>query len=173
MKIGNIKIFIVFFGCMLFRLLPLRAPNIEPIMASIMPLGRQYGTLFTFLFAVGSIVLYDLLTSFGSWTFTVALAYGLVALLSSWYFKNREGSIKNFAIFAFFATILFDLFTGVLIAPLLGKSIYTAFMLQIPFTALHLAGNIGFAITLSPLLEKWLATSSVTSIVPQKSLASS
>ena len=168
----KLKIFIVFAGCMLFRLLPLRAPNVEPIMASIMPLGRRYGTLWAFLFGVVSIVLYDLLTNFGSWTFTVAIAYGLTGVASSLYFKKVQSSPINFAIFAFFATIAFDLFTGVLVAPFLGQNMYTALMLQIPFTLLHLAGNIGFTLTLSPLLDKWFATSKIFSLTPQKSMIS-
>ena len=112
-----------------------------------------------------SIFLYDLLTSYGSWTWTVGIAYGLTGLASSLYFKNRVGSsIWDFAKFAFVATIAFDLVTGVLIAPFLGQNIWNAFILQIPFTLLHLAGNIGFALTLSPILNKWLSSSEFFSL---------
>lgn len=152
----NSKIFIIFIGILLFRLLPLRAPNLEPMMASIMPIGRKYGSIFTFFFAVIGMVLYDLLTNAGSWTYTTAIAYGVVALVTPFYFKKYEASPTNFAIFAFVATIFYDLVTGVLVAPLIGQSVLTALALQIPFTALHLAGNIGFALTLSPLINRWL-----------------
>ncbi len=156
---NKFKIFTIFLGCLLFRLLPLRAPNVEPLMASLMPLGKKHNALFSFAFGFLSIFLYDLLTNYGYWTWTVGIAYGLVGAASSLYFKNKEkASIWNFAKFTFFATILFDLATGVLLAPLFGQSIYTAFMLQIPFTLLHLAGNLGFALTLSPLIGKWLAS---------------
>jgi uncharacterized membrane protein len=76
---NKVKIFIVFIGCLLFRLIPLRAPNVEPIMASIMPVGRKFGALAAFLFGFASIFLYDLLTHFGAWTWITAITYGLTA----------------------------------------------------------------------------------------------
>jgi len=154
----KLKIITIFIGCLLFRLIPLRAPNVEPIMASIMPLGRKYGALWGFLFGFLSIAIYDLFTHFGAWTWTVGITYGVIGALSSLYFKKFKSSAFNFAIFAFFATIAFDLITGVLFAPMFGQNMWSAFVMQIPFTALHLAGNIGFALTLSPLINKWLAS---------------
>ena len=156
---------------MLFRLLPLRAPNVEPIMASVMPLGRRFGALWAFLFGVLSIVLYDLMTNFGPWTATVAISYGLLGVISSYYFKKVESTPFNFAMFAIVATIVFDLVTGVLFAPMFGQSMYTALVLQIPFTALHLAGNIGFALTISPLLDKWFQSSRVFSLAKEQKLS--
>jgi vacuolar-type H+-ATPase subunit I/STV1 len=86
------------------------------------------------------------------------ITYGVIGALSSLYFKKFKSSTFNFAVFAFFATIVFDLITGVLFAPMFGQTMLNALILQIPFTALHLAGNIGFALTLSPLINKWLAS---------------
>ena len=153
---NKFKIITIFLGCFLFRLLPLRAPNVEPIMASVMPLGRKYGAFAGFTFGFLSMFLYDLVTHFGSWTWTTAITYGLIGAVSSIYFKRFKSSVFNFAIFSFFATIIFDLITGVLFAPMFGQTIWNALILQIPFTMLHLAGNIGFAFTLSPLINKWL-----------------
>lgn len=152
----KIKIFIIFVGCMLFRLISLRAPNVEPIMASIMPISRKYGAFIAFAFSFLSIFLYDLITHFGSWTWIVSITYGFVGIASYFYFNKFKTSIFNFAIFSFFATIVFDLVTGVLFAPIFGQSMLSALALQIPFTALHLAGNIGFAVTLSPILNNWI-----------------
>ncbi|MBU0611873.1 ECF transporter S component [Patescibacteria group bacterium] len=149
------KILIVFIGCFLFRLMPLRAPNVEPIMASVMPIGRKYGALMGFIFGFLSMFLYDSVTHFGSWTWTTAITYGLIGAVSALYFQKAKTSAFNFAKFAFFATIAFDLVTGVLFAPIFGQTISNALVLQIPFTALHLAGNIGFALTLSPVLNRW------------------
>lgn len=154
----KLKIFIVFVGCFLFRLIPLRAPNVEPIMASIMPLGRKYGALMAFLFGFLSMFLFDSITHFGSWTWVGSITYGLIGFIATFYFKKFKTGAFNFAIFAFFATIFFDLITGVLFAPMFGQTILNALILQIPFTALHLAGNIGFALTLSPLINKWLVS---------------
>ena len=152
------KISIVFIGCLLFRLIPLRAPNVEPIMASIMPVGRKYGAISAFAFGFLSIFIYDTLTHFGSWTWIAGITYGLIGMASFLYFKKFQTSVLNFALFAFLATIIFDLVTGVLFAPIFGQTMFNAFVLQIPFTALHLAGNIGFALTLSPLINKWLVS---------------
>ncbi len=152
----RLKVLVIFVGCLLFRLVPLRAPNVEPIMASIMPLGRKYGAIIGFLFGFFSIFLYDCLTHFGSWTWIAGITYGLIGAFSTFYFSKFKSSIFNFVTFAFFATIAFDLITGVLFAPIFGQTILSALILQIPFTALHLAGNIGFALTLSPIINKWL-----------------
>ena len=155
---NKFKIFIVFIGCLLFRLLPLRAPNVEPIMASIMPTAKKYGAFLGFAFGFLSIFLYDLLTHFGSWTWTVGITYGLVGVVSFFYFKKFKTSATNFAVVSFFATIAFDFITGVLFAPMFGETMFGAFILQIPFTLLHLAGNVGFALTLSPLINRWLVS---------------
>lgn len=157
---SKIKILIVFAGCFLFRLIPLRAPNVEPIMASVMPIGRKYGALLAFLFGFLSMFLYDAVTHFGSWTWVGAITYGAIGAVSALYFQKAKTSAFNFAKFAFFATIFFDLITGV-IFHFPGQTMFNAFILQIPFTALHLAGNIGFALTLSPIINKWLVSEQV------------
>lgn len=126
-------------------------------MASIMPIGRKYGALLAFLFGSVSMVLYDILTDkVGHWTWTTAISYGIIGVVSVFYFKRYKASPFNFAVFAFVGTIFFDIVTGILFAPLFGQTMFNAFIMQIPFTALHLAGNIGFALTLSPILNKWL-----------------
>jgi uncharacterized membrane protein len=135
-------------------------------MASIMPLGRKFGALVGFLFGFLSIFLYDAVTHFGSWTWVAGITYGFIGAVSAWYFAKAKSSILNFAVFAFFATIVFDFVTGVLFAPMFHETMYTALILQIPFTLLHLAGNIGFALTLSPILNRWLATEKVFSLKP-------
>ena len=103
---NKFKFFIIFIGCLLFRLIPLRAPNIEPIMASIMPIGRKYGAVLGFAFGFLSIFLYDLITHFGAWTWTAAITYGFVGMFSFLYFEKFKSSAFNFAVFAFFATII-------------------------------------------------------------------
>lgn len=115
-----------------------------------------------FAFGFFSVIFYDLLTNFGIWTWIVAITYGLIGALSYFYFKKYQASRKNFVFFAFSATIVFDLITGVLFAPIFGETILNAFVLQIPFTVLHLAGNIGFAFFLSPILNKWLLSEEVS-----------
>jgi uncharacterized membrane protein len=168
--VNKFKIFVVFIGCLFFRLLPLRAPNVEPIMASIMPLGRRYGALWGFLFGSLSIIVYDFFTHFGAWTWVAAVTYGVIGAVSPLYFKKFKSSAFNFATFAFFATLVFDFVTGILFAPMFGQNMWSALILQIPFTALHLAGNIGFALTISPLINKWVASPQFLSLKKSSSL---
>ncbi|MEI6580961.1 MAG: hypothetical protein WCO07_02190 [bacterium] len=169
---NKFKILIVFVGCLLFRLIPLRAPNVEPIMASIMPIGstcagrRKYGAFVAFAFGFLSIFLYDLITHFGAWTWVAAITYGVIGVGAYFYFERVKAKALNFVIFTLFATVVFDFITGVLFAPMFGQTMWSAFILQIPFTALHLAGNIGFALTLSPILTRWLISEKV--LFPKK-----
>ncbi len=135
-----------------------------------MPLSRKYGALAGFFFGFLSIVIYDSLTHFGAWTWVAGIAYGLIGMVSYFYFKRFQTSVLNFAVFAFFATIVYDLITGVLFAPMFGQTILNALVMQIPFTALHLAGNIGFAVTLSPLINKWLASGQLFALKKSSSL---
>lgn len=145
------------------RLLPFRAPNVEPIMAVIMPLGKVYGGIMSFFFGFLSIVLYDSVTSgVGIWTLVTALAYGFIGIGSFYYFKKRSGW-KSYASFAVMTTILYDAVTGLTIGPLFfHQSFIVSLVGQIPFTLLHLLGNVSFAIVLAPVIEKWLITAPVS-----------
>lgn len=136
----------------------MRAPNVEPIMATLMPLGKTYGKLMAFVFGFASIALYDSVTSgFGVWTLVTAVAYGLLGLGASYFFKNRSGW-KNYALYAVIATIFYDAVTGLTIGPLFfHQSFAVSLVGQIPFTLLHLLGNVSFAIVLSPVIEGWLS----------------
>lgn len=151
------KYIITFLSVFLFRLMPFRAPNVEPIMASIMPLGKVYGSIMSFIFGFLSIVIYDSITSgIGVWTIVTAVVYGLLGLGASYYFKNRSGW-KSYALYAVVATIFYDVLTGMTIGPLFfHQSFMLSLVGQIPFTLLHLIGNVSFAIVLSPVIERWM-----------------
>lgn len=151
-----IKYIITFFAVIAFRLIPFRAPNVEPIMATIMPLGKSYGKIMAFSFGFLSIVLFDSITSgIGIWTFVTAFAYGILGLGASYYFEKRSGW-KSYASYALMATIFYDAVTGLTIGPLFfHQSFMVSLVGQIPFTALHLLGNVSFAIVLSPVIERW------------------
>jgi uncharacterized membrane protein len=97
----------------------------------------------------------------GIWTLITALSYGLIGFLSFYFFKNRSGW-KNYALYAVFATILYDVITGLTIGPLFfNQSFMMSLAGQIPFTILHLLSNLSFAIVLSPVIEKWLVKKEV------------
>lgn len=155
-----LKYTIAFLGVLLIRLMPFRAPNVEPIMAVIMPFGKVYGGIMAFVFGFLSIVLFDSITSgIGIWTLITALAYGLLGLGAQYYFKNRSGW-KSYASYAVVATILYDIVTGLTIGPLFFHQTFMISLIgQIPFTVLHLLGNVSFAIVLSPVIEKWAVKS--------------
>lgn len=162
MKKNWIKYTITFISVMAVRLVPFRAPNVEPVMTAIMPFGKVYGGIASFMFGFFSIVIYDSVTSgLGIWTLVTALAYGGLGLGAQYFFKNRSGW-KNYAIYAAVATIVYDAVTGLTVGPIyFHQSFVVSLVGQIPFTMMHLLGNVSFAIVLSPVIEKWAAKESL------------
>ncbi len=152
------KYIVGFIACLLIRLIPFRPPNIEPILATQMPFAKAYGKIAGFLFAFLSMVLFDIITTqVGMWTFITASAYGLLGLWASIYFKNKNNSSWNYAKFAVMGTLAFDIVTGLSVGPLFfHQPLIEALIGQIPFTALHLLGNVSFAVLLSPLIYKFV-----------------
>ncbi|MFA5778120.1 MAG: hypothetical protein WC870_01355 [Candidatus Paceibacterota bacterium] len=144
--------------CLLVRLIPFRAPNIEPILATTMPLSKAYGAFAGFSFAVLSILIYDLITgTLGIQTFFTVLAYGVIGLWSASYFKNRESSSLNYVRFAIMGTLVFDALTGLTVGPLFFHQSFLGSLIgQIPFTMFHLLGNITFAFILSPAIYNFM-----------------
>ena len=144
--------------CLFARLIPFRAPNIEPILATTMPIGRAFGVLSGFSFAVLSILLYDLTThTLGVQTIFTVVAYGILGLWSAVYFKKDRGNIKGYVSFAIMGTLFFDVLTGLTVGPIFfHQSFIQSLIGQIPFTALHLVGNVAFAIILSPAIYSLL-----------------
>jgi hypothetical protein len=167
------KYTIAFLTVLAIRLVPFRAPNLEPIMAFAMPMGKKYGAMMSFAFGSLSIAIYDAITSgWGIWTLITALSYGLVGLGSYFYFKNRLGW-KSYASYAVIATIVYDIITGLTIGPLFfHQSFMVSLIGQIPFTLMHLLGNVSFAIILSPVIEKWMIkeSASVSRIVVREAV---
>ena len=156
-----LKYILTFVAVFAFRLLPFRAPNVEPILASVMPLSKRFGALPGILFGVLSIVLYDAVTSgWGTWTWVTALAYGALGAASYFYFKNRSASRGNFVRFSIVGVLFYDAVTGLTVGPLFnGQSFSAALAGQVPFTVLHLLGAVVFAALVSPALYRWFAMS--------------
>jgi hypothetical protein len=154
--------------CLLVRLIPFRAPNVEPIMATTMPFSKAYGALTGFSFAVLSILLYDLLThTLGVQTFFTAGAYGVIGWWSAGYFVRRAANIWNYVRFAIWGTLFYDALTGLTVGPIFfHQSFFGSLAGQIPFTALHLLGNIVFAAILSPVIYKFLIKKRTKATIP-------
>lgn len=161
-----LKYAVVFLGVLFVRLLPFRAPNVEPLLAAVMPLTKRYGALEGFVFAVLSITLYDALTAgFGIWTLVTAAAYGALAIGAHAYFSVRKPTRGNFVAYSIVAIIAYDAVTGLTVGPLAyGQSFSAALAGQIPFTALHLLGGVLFAAIASPLLYRWLQNETRTAL---------
>ncbi len=158
-------------ACLFIRLIPFRAPNIEPIMTAAMPFGKAYGAFAGFLFGFLSILIYDAVTgTIGLWTVLTSFSYGIIGIASGCYFKNRKATRGQFVGFALVATLFFDGVTGLLTGPLFFDQPFMAALVgQIPFTAMHLLGNVTFAAVLSPGIYNFLVrkrrTEPVTSII--------
>jgi len=152
------------------RLMPFRAPNVEPLMASIMPIGKTSGPLFSFIFGFFSILAYDSITSgVGVWTIITGFCYGFIGLISFYYFRNRVSNWKNYGLYAIIMTLLYDALTGLTIGPLFfHQSFLVSLVGQIPFTILHLLGNVSFAIILSPVIERWIIKDSKFCVLSEK-----
>lgn len=144
--------------CLVVRLVPFRAPNVEPILATQMPFAKLYGGSIAFLFGFLSVVLYDIVTGTGGvWTLVTATSYGVIGYISSSFFKSRDANRKNFVTLAVVSTLVYDVLTGLTVGPLVfHQSFMNALVGQIPFTALHLFGNIIFALLVSPAVYTFL-----------------
>jgi hypothetical protein len=169
------KIALAWAGVFAFRLilLPVRAPNVEPLMATLMPTSARLSLLQSFAFGALSIVIYDAFTSgWGMWTAVTALAYGAVAIASHLIFSRTAGTRMRFVAFSVVATILYDAVTGLTVGPLFfHQTLAAAFIGQIPFTMMHLTANVAFAATLSPVLSRWFAAAPAAVTVAEKQIA--
>ncbi|OGI77254.1 hypothetical protein A3C57_02895 [Candidatus Nomurabacteria bacterium RIFCSPHIGHO2_02_FULL_33_12] len=154
------KFFVGFFICFLIRLIPFRPPNIEPILATAMPFSKNYGKVAGFFFAFTSIFLFDLVTNkIGIWTLVTAVTYGLLGVFAAKYFEKKEMKRTNYVKFAVIGTLAYDALTGLTIGPIFfNQTFLQALTGQIPFTLMHLVGNITLAIILSPLVHKILVS---------------
>ncbi|MEK7479696.1 MAG: ECF transporter S component [Patescibacteria group bacterium] len=154
---GALKFIIGWTAVFLFRLIPFRPPNFEPMLATVMPFSKRYGLAGSFLFGFLGIVLFDAVTSgWGIWTAVTAVCYGLLGVGAHLFFKNREASVKNFLMFGVPGTILYDAVT-MLIGPVFThQSFSVALMGQIPFTLMHVLGTVVFSVLLAPSLYRWV-----------------
>ena len=157
-KKNYFKIALIFVLCLIARLIPFRAPNIEPILAATMPLSKIHGAFVGFSFAVLSILLYDVITgTLGVQTFFTVLAYGTIGLWSASYFRKHESNSLSYVRFAIMGTLVFDALTGLTVGPLFFHQSFLGSLIgQIPFTAFHLLGNIAFAFILSPAIYNFM-----------------
>lgn len=139
------------------RLIPFRPANVEPLMATVMPLSKKYGWLGGFVFSFLSIAIFDVFVGqIGSWTWITATVYGLVGAGAYFFFRNRKSSALRYAVYAVIGTLFFDAITGVAMGPLLyDQPFMEALLGQIPFTARHLLGSVISSLILSKAIERY------------------
>lgn len=141
----------------LLRLIP-HPPNIEPVTSSLMPFSKKFGWLSGLIFGIISVVAYDLITgTLGVWTIVTAGCFGLLGLFAGFYFKGKENKIRHYMVFSIIGTLIYDAITGIGTGMLFfHQSFAQTFYGQIPFTAMHLLGNVVLAIIVSPLIYRWI-----------------
>ena len=142
----------------LIRLMPWRPPNVEPILATLIPFSKRYGIIGGFLFGFLSIFLFDIFThNTGLWTWITASTYGLLGIGAYIFFKRYKEGWKTNIIYSIIGTIFYDLVTGVMMGPLFfGQPLSEAFFGQIPFTLTHLFGNIALTLLLTPVIDIYI-----------------
>ena len=154
-----IKYIICLLTVIFLRLIP-HPPNVEPIMASMMPFAKKWGWLASAAFCFIAILSFDILTgTLGIWSLVTASTYALLGFFASLYFKNKENKIIYYVGFSFVATIIYDAITGIGLGMLFfHQSFMITFTGQIPFTLYHLGGNMILSSIVSPVLYKWVIT---------------
>lgn len=171
MTIGSsIKYILGWLVIFAIRLIPFRPPNIEPILATMMPFSKKFGWLGTFMFGFLSIAIFDVITDkTGLWTVVTGVAYGLVGIGSYAYFKNRKSDALNYVIYGIIGTIVYDALTGLTIGPIFwGQTFSSALIGQIPFTINHLIGNIILSALVSPAIYKWVVVNEKIELIGLK-----
>jgi hypothetical protein len=155
-----LKVAILFLGAIFYRLIPVRPPNVEPILSTVMPLSKNFSRVLSVLFPFASIVLYDFLTAgIGGHTWSVAFTYSAIGLASYFYFQRKSLSYKHTVPFTIYSILFFDIVTGLIIGPAFGSQTFmTALVGQIPFTLLHLMGGALFTLVATPAISKFLTT---------------
>lgn len=140
-------------GIRLLRIIP----NNDPIMSMALPFSKRSSALTSFAFPFVTMVSFDFVTGFvGTWTVVTSFTYGFIGLFFHYYLKDKEKvGIKRYLGCGVLGVLVFDFITGVLATPLMfGMSLETAFIGQIPFTAMHLLTTCAFILVVTPLLDK-------------------
>ena len=153
---NSLKIAFAFLGVFLFRLFP-HPPNTEIIMSTIMPYSKKFGWLFGGFFTLLIMFFFDLITGIGFFSLITIPTYVLISVFAGYWFKNRKASSLNFIKFSFFGTLFYDIVTGFGVGMGIFKQTFLVTLIgQIPFTIIHLMGNLFFAGIVSPLLYNWV-----------------
>lgn len=153
------RFFVALVLSVILRFVPFRPPNFEPLLSMGMPISHKYGLAAGALFPFCAIVLFDVfMDKIGIWTLATATVYGILGMAACFYFKKKNPKRLDYARFALWGTLFYDAATGLTLGPIFfGQSFMSALVGQIPFTVLHIMGNVVLAYFLSPLMARMLA----------------
>lgn len=127
-------------------------PNIELLMPFVMVAGMLTGRTRGFMAGFSMRMMYDFYLAMpGPWTIYTSLAYGIVGLIAST-IPIRENRL-GLTIWAAGLTVLYDIITMVCFGLSFGLPVFSLIGPQLPFTAMHLAGNCVFVFALAPGLR--------------------
>ncbi|MFH0835478.1 MAG: hypothetical protein V1881_03980 [Candidatus Micrarchaeota archaeon] len=141
--------------CIIARWVP-HPPNIEPIMGTMMPFAKKLGAFAGFAFAFIALASWDFVSGrLGMWTVYCAIAYGAMGVLAAKFFATRDATRTNFVAFSVAGTIIYDAVTALAFGLQFGQPLWLTFVGQVPFTAMHVLGNVAFAAIASPLIYRY------------------
>lgn len=131
-------------------------PNIEPIMFTMLPFAKKYGSVAGFIFAFTAILAIDFVTGMvGIWTVITSITYGVIGIFAAQYLMSKKNKTRYYVGFAVIGTIIYDAITGVGMGMFFfGQTLQFTVLGQIPFTIYHLIGNVGFSALFSALIYK-------------------
>jgi len=141
--------------CNAYRLLRI-IPNNDPIMGCMLPFSRQDKWWQGALFALVTMVSFDLMTSgIGIWTLVTAGTYAALGLAFHFTYKRiSKVKLRHYLGSGIIGVLAFDFITGVLFGPaMFGMTFTQAFLGQLPFTAMHLLTATAFILIITPALD--------------------
>ena len=157
--------------CIAARLALMPLPNVEPIMGTMLPFAKRYGAAVGAVFAFLALASIDFVTGrLGLWTLYCGLAYAGVGFAAGKYLSRFKTSRWRFAGFAAVGVVAYDAFTAAAFGLQFGQPLWATALAQIPFTAMHLLGGVGFAFVASPLLARYFveADAPLRVLTPEK-----
>ncbi len=142
--------------CIAARLALMPLPNVEPIMGVMLPYAKKYGAAVGALFALLALASIDFVTGrVGLWTLYCGFAYAALGFAAGKYLPKHALSRWRFAGFAAVGVVAYDAVTALAFGLQFGQPLWATALAQIPFTAMHLLGGVGFAFIASPLLSRY------------------
>jgi hypothetical protein len=93
------------------------------------------------------------------WTLYCGAAYAALGFAAGSWLPKFKTSRWRFAGFAAAGVIAYDAVTAFAFALQFGQPLWATALAQIPFTALHLLGGVGFAFVASPALARYFVES--------------